>query len=108
MKWNPRRTSPAAIAIWTAAFIILFLLSIHRISTRRNHFTALVEIASPVVENASAAPKTLPAAPRLPDGEVERTALRVREVSALVIGLTLFVVNEGLNRRSILNVGALT
>jgi hypothetical protein len=108
MKRKSWRPSPAQITTSTAAFIILMMLALGWLSTRRNHFTARVEIADPVVETAAAKSKANPAMQLLPDGEVERTALRVREVSALVIGLTLFTVNEGLARRSIANIEMLT
>jgi hypothetical protein len=108
MKRKHWRLSPAQITISTTAIIILLTLALGWLSARRSHFTANVEIATPVIESVAAKPKSNPSAQLLPDGEVERTALRVREVSALVIGLTLFAVNEGLARRSIANVEALT
>lgn len=108
MKRKHWRPSPAQITISTAAFIILLMLALGWLSARRNRFTARVEIADPVIETAAAKSKSNPATQLLPDGEVERTALRVREVSSLVIGLTLFAVNEGLARRPIGNVEALT
>ncbi len=108
MKRKHWRLSPVQVTISTAAFIILLMLALGWLSARRNHFTARVEIADPVIETAAAKFKPNHATQLLPDGEVERTALRVREVSALVIGLTLFAVNEGLARRSIPNVDAFT
>jgi hypothetical protein len=108
MKRKHWRPSPAQITISTAAFIILLMLALGWLSARRNHFTARVEIADPVIESAAVKSKANPSAQFLPDGEVERTALRVREVSALVIGLTLFAVNEGLAHRPIGNVETLT
>jgi hypothetical protein len=108
MKRKQWRPSPSQITLSTAAFIILLMLALGWLSSRRNHFTARVEIADPVIENTTAKSRSNPATHLLPDGEVERTALRVREVSALVIGLTLFAVNEGLARRPIANVEALT
>ena len=108
MKKKPWRPTPTQITISTAAFIILLMLALDWLSARRGSFTARVEIADPVIESVAAKSRSNPSAQLLPDGEVERTALRVREVSALVIGLTLFSVNEGLARRSIANVEALT
>ena len=43
----------------------------------------------------------------IPNGEVERMAARVREVSGLLYGLTLLAVTEQMNRRSVVNVQAL-
>lgn len=94
------RPSPALIAIATSACLILLLAAFGWISARRNRFTARVEIADPMIKTAQPKTKLDPAMPLLPDGEVERTAVRVREVSALVTGLALFVVNEGLARRN--------
>lgn len=44
----------------------------------------------------------------LPDGEVERTAARVREVSALVLGLTLLAVQEAIAGHTVPSSEALT
>lgn len=94
------RPSPALIAIATAASLILLFAAFGWISARRNRFTARVEIVDPMIMPAQPKAKLDPAMPLLPDGEVERTALRVREVSALVTGLALFAVNEGLAGRN--------
>jgi hypothetical protein len=103
--WRP---SPGTAVIATAACVISLLLALNWLSARRSRFNAQVEIAAPLVETASAKSPANPSTQILPDGEVERTAIRVREVSALVIGLTLFVVNEGLAKRPITSVEALT
>ncbi|MGE0278559.1 MAG: hypothetical protein AB7R40_24445, partial [Nitrospiraceae bacterium] len=95
-RWRP---SPLLVTGATASFIILLVVSLNWLAVRRNRLTARVEIAPPIVEAANDKTTATPSAPRLPDGEVERTALRVREASALVVGLTLFAVNEGLQRR---------
>nr|WP_281722485.1 hypothetical protein [Nitrosomonas nitrosa] len=104
-RWRP---SPLLVTGATASFIILLVVSLNWLAVRRNRLTARVEIAPPIVEAANDKTTATPSAPRLPDGEVERTALRVREASALVVGLTLFAVNEGLQRRPLLRVEALT
>lgn len=103
--WRP---SPGTIVIATATCVISLLLALNWLSARRSRFNAQVEIAAPIVETASAKLQTNPSTQILPDGEVERTAIRVREVSALVVGLTLFAVNEGLAKRPIASVEALT
>lgn len=104
-RWRP---SPLLVTGTTASFIILLVVSLNWLAARRNRLTARVEIAPPVVEAANDKATATPSAPGLPDGEVERTALRVREASALVVGLTLFAVNEGLQRRPITRVEILT
>src|SRR5574341_792744 len=103
-----RRPSPGTVVITTAACVISLLLGLNWLSARRSRFYAKVEIAAPVIETASAKLQTTRSTQILPDGEVERMAMRVREVSALVTGLTLFAVNEDLAKRPIASVEALT
>ena len=102
------RLSPGSVAMMTAACLISLLLALSWLSARRSRIHARVEITDPIVETAVDKPPASPRSPLFPDGEVERTALRVREVSALVIGLTLFAVSEGLSKRPIQSVAALT
>jgi hypothetical protein len=103
--WRP---SPTFIVISTASFIILLMFTLSWLAARRNRLIARVEIADPLIEASIAKSTPSPSSQLLPDGEVERTALRVREVSALVMGLSLLAINEGLNRRPITNIGTLT
>ena len=104
-RWHP---SPLLVTGTTTCLVILFVLMLNWLAARRNRVTARVEIAAPVVEAANEKTKASSSIERLPDGEVERTALRVREASALVIGLTLFAVNEGLQRHPVTRVESLT
>ena len=97
-RWHP---SPLLVTGATAGFIILFILTMNWLTVRRQRLTAQVEIAPPLIAETSDQAKTHQIKQVLPDGEVARTALRVREVSALVIGLTLYAVQEGLQRRPI-------
>ncbi len=99
-----RRPSPVLVLFATALCVIAFMVYSGWLSARRNRINARVEIADPIVEAATARSQATHAVPALPDGEVERTAARVREVSALVIGLTLMSVNEAIARRSAPNV----
>lgn len=66
------------------------------ILARRQRVTARVEVAAPRIESESHKPLPAPHPSALPDGEVERTAERVREVSAVVMGLTLLAVQEAI------------
>src|SRR5215472_10763485 len=91
-----RRSSSFLVVFATALSVIAFMAFSNLLSARRSRINARVEIADPVVEKAAAQSQPIQAAPVLPDGEVERTAARVREVSALVIGLTLLSVNEAI------------
>lgn len=103
-RWWP---SPFLVVFATAACVIALMAFTSRLSARRNRINARVEIADPFVEAAAARSKTPPALLALPDGEVERTAARVREVSALAVGLTLLSVNEAIARRPAMNVAGL-
>jgi len=102
------RPSPLLVVFATALCVIAFMAFSSRLLARRSRINAQVEIADPVVDTAAARSQTIPAAPALPDGEVERIAARVREVSAMVTGLTLLAVNEAIARRPALTVRSLT
>src|SRR5215470_20439873 len=95
-RWRP---SPVLIVFATALCVIAFMVCSSCLSARRNRINARVEIADPIVEAAAAQSQPIQAAHGLPDGEVERTAARLREVSALVVGLTLLSVKEAIARR---------
>lgn len=103
-RWRP---SPLIVVSATAVGVIALVLALNWIAARRQRVNAHVEIADPVIETVAAATTSGSLVRGLPDGEVERTAARVRDVSALTMGLTLFAVNEGLNRQAITNVGIL-
>ncbi|MEP7342606.1 MAG: hypothetical protein ABI977_33065 [Acidobacteriota bacterium] len=103
-RWQP---SPPLVVSVTAVGVLALFLALNWIAVRRGRVNAHVEIADPVIENIVARTTLGVPAKDLPDGEVERTAARVRDASALTMGLTLFAVNEGLNRRAITNVGTL-
>lgn len=102
--WRP---SPAMVAGATALSVIALLVLLNWLAVRRQRVNARVEIAAPVVEAAVAKSASSISPRELPDGEVERTAARVREVSALAMGLCLLAVNEGLQRRAVANVETL-
>lgn len=102
--WRP---PPVTVVGLTAMTLLALVLALNWLSARRGGVNAHVEIAAPVIE-AVATQSALPSSPAaLPDGEVERTAERLREVSALVMGLTLLAVDEGLNHRPLPNVASL-
>src|SRR5262249_58084162 len=100
-RWRP---APFLVVSATALSVIAFMVCSSWLSARRNRINARVEIADPLVEAAAAQSQPIQAAPVLPDGEVERAAARVREVSALVVGLTLLSVKEAIARRPAPNV----
>jgi hypothetical protein len=100
-RWRP---SPTIVVTTTALCVISLVVASTLISARRNRINARVEIADPLIESPNTAAKKSSLAFKLPDGEVERTAERVREASALVMGLTLTAVNDALARRLLSNV----
>ena len=104
-QWWP---SPLLVVFATALCVIAFMAFSNLLSARRSRINARVEIADPVVETAAVQSQAIPAAPALPDGEVERIAARVREVSAMVTGLTLLAVTEAIARRPAPTVQSLT
>jgi hypothetical protein len=107
-KINKRlRPSPASVVTATTLCVILLVIVSTLISAHRNRINARVEIADPMIESSDAQAKKVSATFNIPDGEVERTAVRVREASALVMGLTLTAVNEALARRLPQNVETL-
>jgi hypothetical protein len=96
LRWRP---SPLLVTGGTAGFVILLILTMNWLALRRQRLIANVEIAAPFITAEQT--KTATVHQALPDGEVERTALRVREVSAVVMGLTLCAVQEGLERHPV-------
>lgn len=102
-----RRPSPFLVVTTTALCVISLVIASNLISARRNRINARVDIADPLIESPNTEAKKPPLAFKLPDGEVERIAARVREASALVMGLTLTAVNEALTRRPSPNVETL-
>lgn len=103
--WRP---APCLIVFATALSVIAFMVCSSWLSARRNRLNARVEIADPLIEAAAAQSQPIQVAHVLPDGEMERTAARVREVSAMVAGLTLLAVNEAIASRPAPTVQSLT
>ena len=87
---------PHVIVLITVCGVVGGLLLTRWIVARRQRVTARVEVTAPQIENAQTKASASPQPSALPDGEVERTAARVREVSALVLGLTLLAVQESM------------
>lgn len=87
---------PHIIVLLTALSVIGGLLLLRVMAARRQGVTARVEVAAPQIEATTQKTSASPTPRALPDGEVERTAARVREVSALVMGLTLLAVQEAI------------
>jgi hypothetical protein len=87
---------PHVIVLVTAFAVAGGLILLRWIAARRQQVTARVEVAAPQIEDAAHKASASPLPRALPNGEVERTAARVREVSALVMGLTLLAVQDAI------------
>lgn len=96
------------IVLVTVLGVVGGLLLTNWIVARRQRVTARVEVAAPQIEAAQTKASASPPPKALPDGEVERTAARVREVSALVMGLTLLAVQEAVAGNPVASSEALT
>ncbi|MGE0133127.1 MAG: hypothetical protein AB7U82_34045 [Blastocatellales bacterium] len=105
--WKRWRLSPPVVVLVTAFCVVAFVILSSFVSARQNRINVRVEIADPLIEASAPQSETIPPSLVLPDGEMERTAARVREVSALALGLTLLSVNEAIARRPAMNVAAL-
>ncbi len=103
-RWRP---SPLLVVFTTALSVIAFVVFSNLLSARRHRVNASVEIADPLVETTTNQSRQASTILALPDGEIERTAARVREVSALLTGLTLFAVNEAIAKRPAMSVQVL-
>lgn len=99
---------PHVIVLATALGIVGGLLLLRWMAARRQGVTAHVEVAAPQIESVTNKTSASPPPRALPDGEVERTAARVREVSALVMGLTLLAVQEAIAGHPVASGEALT
>lgn len=99
---------PQVIVLVTVLGVVGGLLLTRLIVARRQRVTARVEVAAPQIEAAQLKASASPPPKALPDGEVERTAARVREVSALVLGLTLLAVQEAMAGHPLTTSEALT
>jgi hypothetical protein len=99
---------PHVIVLVTALCVVSGLLLLRWIAVRRQRVTARVEVAAPQIEAVTQRTSASPSPSALPDGEVERTAARVREVSALVMGLTLLAVQEAIAGHTVPSSEALT
>jgi hypothetical protein len=91
--------SPPVIVVLTALIVLSVLLLLEWLNARQYRLTAQVEIAAPVIDQLAPQKTGRDSALQWPEGEVARTAERVREASALLMGLALLVINEELNHR---------
>lgn len=103
-RWRP---SPPLIVMTTVVIVFAGMLLVSWLNARSYRVKARVEIADPTIEASTSASSQTPSASSLPDGEVARMALRVREATGVLMGLALLVVNEQMSNRSITSVDAL-
>ena len=102
--WRP---APVTVVLMTAITVIALLLGVGWLNARRYRVTARVEIAAPSFETAARSKPLAEPAGTMPDGEVAHLAARVREASALVVGLSLLAVSEQMQRRPVATVAQL-
>ncbi len=103
-RWRP---SPPLIVTLTVVIVIAGMLFAGWFNARRYRVKARVEIAEPAIELQTAQASVVATAVGLPDGEVARTAARVREVTGLLMGLAMLAITEQMGNRSPANADAL-
>ena len=104
LNWRP---APITVVLTTTVVVIASLLGIGWLNARRYRVRARVEIAEPQLAQDAQQRKISSPTFQLPNGEVERIAVRVREVAGLLYGLTTLAVTEQIQQRRVTNVQAL-
>lgn len=102
--WRP---SPPLIVTLTALIVIAGMFLAGWLNARRYLVRARVEIGEPALEIHSAPAPTTKNTINLPDGEVARTAARVREATGLLLGLIVLAVTEQMSNRAPANANEL-
>lgn len=103
-KW---RLSPPLIVVLTAVIVVAGILFAGWLNARRYRVKARVEIGEPAIEMQPARSTIAGSSIGFPDGEVAKTAVRVREVTGLLMGLVTLAVTEQMSDRSPANANAL-
>lgn len=103
-RWRP---SPPLIVTLTVVIVIAGMLFAGWLNARRYRVNVRVEIAEPAIELQTSQTSVMATAVGLPDGEVARTATRVREVTGLLMGLAMFSITEQMGNHSPANADAL-
>lgn len=103
-RWRP---SPPLIVTLTVVTVIAGMLIAGWLNARRYRVKARVEIAEPAIAVQQSQASVVATAIGLPDGEVARTAARVREVTGLLMGLAMLAITEQMGNRSPANADAL-
>jgi len=93
--------------VTTAIVVVAGLLCVGWLNARRYRVNVRVEIAEPGVATTVSTTSISTATTSLPDGEVARTATRIREASGLLMGLTVLALSEQMNNRPPARVEAL-
>lgn len=103
-RWCP---SPPLIVALTVVIVIAGMLFAGWLNARRYRVKARVEIAEPAIELQTSQASVVATAAGLPNGEVGRTATRMREVTGLLTGLATLAVIEQMSNRSPANANVL-
>lgn len=92
--------SPMLVVMTTTAVVIAAMILVGWLNARSYRVKARVEIASPDVEVAGERQSTVMNNTNLTDGEVARTATRVREATGLLMGLAAIGLTEQMKDRN--------
>jgi hypothetical protein len=93
------RPSPPVVVLTTAVVLGVGILFLGWINARRYRVNAVVEISDlPLSKEVASTTIALNAA-GMPDGEVARLAVRVREATGLLMGLSVLALNEQIYNR---------
>jgi hypothetical protein len=103
-RWRP---SPVLVVLSTAVIVISVTMLLGWLNARRYRVNAHVEIAEPISTLEVTAPSASANALTLPDGEVARLAMRVREAAGLLMGLCVLATSEQMSNRNPASVDAL-
>jgi hypothetical protein len=103
-RWRP---SPLIVVLTTAAIVIVVTMVLGWLNARRYRTTASVEIGEPAVAIEASLPPASVVTSILPDDEVARMAMRIRETTGLLMGLTILAISEQISNRNPGNVEAL-
>jgi hypothetical protein len=94
------RISPALVVMTTTVVVIAAIIFFGWLNARSYRVKARVEIASPEIEIAGDRQSTAINTSNLTDGEVARTATRVRDATGLLMGLAAIGVTEQMKDRN--------
>ena len=93
------RPSPPVVVLTTAIVLIVGMLFLGWLNARRYRVNAVVEISEPSISKEVSSTTIALNAAGMPDGEVARLAVRVREATGLLMGLSVLALNQQIHNR---------